>query len=103
MSAWLSLATVVGRARSGPSLPLSSSSRRSASSCSVSPLALAARLRSLVQGANIVELKRRDTRGRRLTLEAYLQTLRNGVMDLSEAISARYLSHSTASRLTPTT
>lgn len=62
---------------------------------------LASRLRALVHDARIDELKRRDTRGKRLTLEAYLQTLRNGVMDLSEAISARYLSHSTASRLTP--
>ena len=64
--------------------------------------ALAERLRGLVHRAQIDELKRRDTRGRRLTLEAYLQTLRNGVMDLSEAISARYLSHSLSSRLTPT-
>ena len=56
---------------------------------------------ALVHNARIDELKRRDTRGKRLTLEAYLQTLRNGVMDLSEGISARYLSHSTASRLTP--
>ena len=63
---------------------------------------LASKLRALVQSARIDELKRRDTRGKRLTLEAYLQTLRNGVMDLSEAISARYLSHSTSSRLTPT-
>ena len=63
--------------------------------------ALASRLRALVHNARIDELKRRDTRGKRLTLEAYLQTLRNGVIDLSEGISARYLSHSTASRLTP--
>jgi uncharacterized circularly permuted ATP-grasp superfamily protein/uncharacterized alpha-E superfamily protein len=61
--------------------------------------ALAARLRALVRDARIDELKRRDTRGRRLTLEAYLQTLRNGVMDLSDAIAARYLSHSLPSRL----
>jgi uncharacterized circularly permuted ATP-grasp superfamily protein/uncharacterized alpha-E superfamily protein len=63
---------------------------------------MAARLKTLVSEAKIEELKRRDTRGKRLTLEAYLQTLRNGVMDLSEAISARYLSHSLPSRLTPT-
>jgi len=67
----------------------------------ISEHALASRLRALVHDARIDELKRRDTRGKRLTLEAYLQTLRNGVMDLSEGISARYLSHSTASRLTP--
>ena len=66
----------------------------------VSEQALASRLRALVHDARIDELKRRDTRGKRLTLEAYLQTLRNGVIDLSEAISARYLSHSMASRLT---
>lgn len=62
---------------------------------------LAARLRTLVRESRIDELKRRDTRGKRLTLEAYLQTLRNGVMDLAEAITARYLSHSLPSRLTP--
>ncbi|HUR32505.1 MAG TPA: circularly permuted type 2 ATP-grasp protein [Vicinamibacterales bacterium] len=62
---------------------------------------LAARLRALVRDARIDELKRRDTRGKRLSLEAYLQTLRNGVLDLSEAMSARYLSHSMPSRLTP--
>jgi len=61
---------------------------------------LATRLRTLVREARLDELKRRDTRGKRLTLEAYLQTLRNGVMDLSEAISARYLSHSLPSPLT---
>jgi uncharacterized circularly permuted ATP-grasp superfamily protein/uncharacterized alpha-E superfamily protein len=59
------------------------------------------RLRQLVRDARLDELKRRDTRGKRLTLEAYLHTLRNGVMDLSETISARYLSHSMPSRLTP--
>jgi len=62
---------------------------------------VAQRLRQLVRGARLDELKRRDTRGKRLTLEAYLHTLRNGVMDLSETISARYLSHSMPSRLTP--
>jgi uncharacterized circularly permuted ATP-grasp superfamily protein/uncharacterized alpha-E superfamily protein len=62
--------------------------------------ALASKLLALVRDARIDELKRRDTRGKRLTLEAYLQTLRNGVNDLSEAIGARYLSHSMPSRLT---
>lgn len=63
--------------------------------------ALAVRLSALVRDARIEELKRRDTRGRRLTLEAYLQTVRNGVMDLADGIAARYLSHSMPSRLTP--
>jgi len=60
---------------------------------------MAEKLRALVREARIEELKRRDTRGKRLTLEAYLQTLRNGVNDLSDAITARYLSHSMPSPL----
>ena len=35
----------------------------------------------------------------RLALEAHLQTVRNGVTDLSNALTARYLSHSASSRL----
>ena len=45
------------------------------------------------------DLKRRDANQQRLALEAYLQTVRNGVTDLSDAITARYLSHSAPSRL----
>ena len=61
--------------------------------------AIAMRLRTLVQDASVDELKRRDTRGKRLTLEAFLQTLRNGVIDLADTISARYLQHSSPARL----
>lgn len=61
--------------------------------------AIAARLHSLAHDASVDELKRRDTRGKRLTLEAFLQTLRNGVIDLADTISARYLQHSSPARL----
>jgi uncharacterized alpha-E superfamily protein len=60
---------------------------------------LAKRLRQLLRDANMDEIKRRDANGQRLALEAHLQTVRNGVADLSDAITARYLSHSTPSRL----
>ena len=45
-------------------------------------------------------LKRRDATGRRRALEAHLQTLRNGVIDVADALTTRYLSHSLPSRLT---
>jgi uncharacterized alpha-E superfamily protein len=57
------------------------------------------RLQRLVWEANLDDIKRRDAQGRRLVLEAHLQSVRNGVTDLSEALTARYLSHSTLSRL----
>ena len=60
---------------------------------------MAKRLRQLLRDANMDEIKRRDAKGQRLALEAHLQTVRNGVIDLSDAITARYLSHSTPSRL----
>ena len=61
--------------------------------------AIASRLLALVREARIDTLKRRDASGQRLTLEAYLQTLRNGVTDLADALTTRYLSHSAPSRL----
>jgi uncharacterized alpha-E superfamily protein len=61
--------------------------------------AMARRLRELLRSANMDDIKRRDANGQRLALEAHLQTIRNGVTDLSDAITARYLSHSTPSRL----
>jgi uncharacterized circularly permuted ATP-grasp superfamily protein/uncharacterized alpha-E superfamily protein len=60
---------------------------------------LVKRLQLLVREASIDEIKRRDAHGKRLALEAYLQTLRNAVNDLSDALTARYLSHSAPSRL----
>jgi len=60
---------------------------------------LAKRLRQLLRDANMDDIKRRDANGQRLALEAHLQTVKNGVADLSDAITARYLSHSTPSRL----
>jgi uncharacterized circularly permuted ATP-grasp superfamily protein/uncharacterized alpha-E superfamily protein len=60
---------------------------------------LVKRLQSLVLEANLDEIKRRDANGKRLALEAHLQTLRNVVTDLSDALTARYLSHSAPSRL----
>ncbi|HZI80821.1 MAG TPA: circularly permuted type 2 ATP-grasp protein [Vicinamibacterales bacterium] len=60
---------------------------------------LAKRLRQMVRDISMDDLKRRDANGQRLALEAHLQTVRNGVSDLSEAITARYLSHSTPSQL----
>ncbi len=59
------------------------------------------RLLMTVRSARLDELKRRDVRGQRLTLEAHLQTLRNGVTDFADALTARYLSHSAPSRLKP--
>jgi uncharacterized circularly permuted ATP-grasp superfamily protein/uncharacterized alpha-E superfamily protein len=60
---------------------------------------LAKRLRQTIRDINMDDLKRRDAGGQRLALEAHLQTVRNGVADLSDAITARYLSHSAPSRL----
>jgi uncharacterized alpha-E superfamily protein len=60
---------------------------------------IAMRLRAMVDEGSVDELKRRDTRGKRLTLEAFLQTLRNGVIDLADTINARYLQHSSPARL----
>lgn len=60
---------------------------------------LSSRLRHLVRGAEIDQIKRRDAAGRRLALEAHLQSIRNGITDLADALTARYLSHSTLSRL----
>ncbi|MGE3842864.1 MAG: circularly permuted type 2 ATP-grasp protein [Vicinamibacterales bacterium] len=63
--------------------------------------AMAQRLHDLVRHASIDELKRRDVKRERPTLVRYLQTVRSGVVELSEAISARYLRHSLPSRLRP--
>ncbi len=63
--------------------------------------ALAKRLRDFVQDLDVDTIKRRDDQGKRLVLEAHLQTLRNGLMDLSDALTARYLNHSMPSRLRP--
>ena len=60
---------------------------------------LAKRLQVLVREARMDDIKRRDANGKRLALEAYLQTLRNAVTDLSDALTARYLNHSAPSRL----
>ena len=60
---------------------------------------LAKRLQVLVREARIDDIKRRDANGKRLALEAYLQTLKNAVTDLSDALTARYLNHSAPSRL----
>jgi uncharacterized alpha-E superfamily protein len=60
---------------------------------------LAKRLRQTIRDINMDDLKRRDANGQRLALEAHLQTVRSGVADLSDAITARYLSHSAPSRL----
>ena len=63
-------------------------------------VALATRLLDTARGSSVDTLKRRDTSGRRLVLEAHLRTLRNGVNDVSDALTTRYLSHSLPSRLT---
>jgi uncharacterized alpha-E superfamily protein len=60
---------------------------------------LATRLVELVRDTGLDELGRRDDQGRRLALEAHLQTIRNGITDLSDALAARYLNHSAPSRL----
>jgi uncharacterized alpha-E superfamily protein len=61
--------------------------------------AIVARLQDLMRSAVIDDIKRRDAQGRRLVLEAHLQTLRNGIVDLSDALTARYLTHSVPSLL----
>ncbi len=61
---------------------------------------IAPRLLSLLRNARLDDLKRRDVKGQRLTLEAHLQTLRNGVIDIADGLTAKYLSHSAPSRLT---
>jgi uncharacterized circularly permuted ATP-grasp superfamily protein/uncharacterized alpha-E superfamily protein len=62
---------------------------------------LSAALLVLSRRARIDDLKRRHANagGARVTLDAHLTSLRRGVMDLSEALTARYLSHSAPSRL----
>ncbi len=60
----------------------------------------AARLLASTREASIDTLKRRDAAGERPALEAYLQTLRSGVTDVADALTARYLVHTAASRLT---
>lgn len=60
---------------------------------------LAARLLAEARAGDPDTLKRRDATGQRLVLEAHLGSLRRGVADLSDALTARYLSHSTLSRL----
>jgi uncharacterized alpha-E superfamily protein len=73
--------------------------RRQAEAAPPAEYTLAKRLRQMLRDINMDDLKRRDANGQRLALEAHLQTVRNGVSDLSEAITARYLVHSTPSRL----
>ena len=63
---------------------------------------IAPRLLALIRGARLDELKRRDAKGERLALESHLHALRAGVTEMSEALTARYLSHSVPSRLTQT-
>lgn len=55
---------------------------------------MASHLRQAVRGVNVDECRRRDTAGRRSALEAQLRLLRQGVSDLSDALTARYLTHS---------
>jgi uncharacterized alpha-E superfamily protein len=73
--------------------------RRQAEAAPPAEFTLARRLRQMLRDINMDDLKRRDGKGQRLVLEAHLQTVRNGVSDLSDAITARYLAHSTPSRL----
>ena len=47
----------------------------------------APRLMSLLRNASLDDLKRRDAKGERLQLEAHLQTLRNGIVDVSDALA----------------
>ncbi|MGE0449355.1 MAG: circularly permuted type 2 ATP-grasp protein [Vicinamibacterales bacterium] len=63
---------------------------------------LASRIAAFARGGHVETLKRRDAGGQRVALEAHLRALRAGVVDLSDALTARYLSHSAASRLSPT-
>jgi uncharacterized alpha-E superfamily protein len=60
---------------------------------------IALTLLALVRAASVDHLKRRDALGQRLALDTHLNTLRDGVTDLSETLTARYLSHSALSRL----
>jgi uncharacterized alpha-E superfamily protein len=65
-------------------------------------IVLVSRLLDTAKAPSVDTLKRRDATGRRLALEAHLQTLRNGVVDVTDALTTRYLSHSMPSRLTAT-
>jgi uncharacterized circularly permuted ATP-grasp superfamily protein/uncharacterized alpha-E superfamily protein len=56
---------------------------------------IAGHVRQLLrQGPTLDELKQRDSDGQRETLAVLLQSLRVGITDLSDAMSARYLMHS---------
>ncbi len=65
-------------------------------------LDLAASLLAQARGTRIDDLKKRHAAagGHRVTLDAHLVTLRQGVATLSNALTARYLTHSAPSRLT---
>jgi uncharacterized circularly permuted ATP-grasp superfamily protein/uncharacterized alpha-E superfamily protein len=99
------VAALLERVHNLPRQDVSAASPASAAGASVSGAsasvehALAKRLRQLVRDANIDDIKRRDASGKRLALEAHLQSIRNGVTDLSDALTARYLNHSAPSRL----
>jgi uncharacterized circularly permuted ATP-grasp superfamily protein/uncharacterized alpha-E superfamily protein len=63
---------------------------------------LPSQLLAVVRNAGVDSFER-DTKGRRSALDAELGLLRNGVLDIANALTARYLSHSVPSRLTPST
>jgi len=62
--------------------------------------ALPEQLLALVRDAG-VESFERDTKGKRSALDTELGLLRNGVIDIANALTARYLTHSVPSRLGP--
>jgi uncharacterized circularly permuted ATP-grasp superfamily protein/uncharacterized alpha-E superfamily protein len=64
--------------------------------------ALAIRVGRMLQDANMDDIKRRDANHKRPVLERHLQAVKAGVADLGTALAARYLSHSTPSRLRAT-
>ena len=61
---------------------------------------VAAQLVASVREADMEDLATRDALGNTAALEDLLKQLKTGLYDISDAISARYFSHLTPSRLT---
>jgi uncharacterized alpha-E superfamily protein len=66
-----------------------------------SELSVAAQLLAAVREADMDDLATRDAQGNTRELEDLLKQLKTGLYDISDAVSARYFSHLTPSRLTP--
>jgi hypothetical protein len=63
-------------------------------------LSVVAKLLAAIREADMEDLATRDAEGNMNALEDLLKLLKTGLYDISDAVSARYFSHLTPSRLT---